>query len=385
MKIGKLMRAWGRILLGYTPSLSIEVTRECPLSCPGCYAYGEGHLSGPLLRQLSDFKGQELVDGILHLVDLHRPVQVSLVGGEPLVRFRELSVLLPLLSRRGVYTQLVTSAVRPIPREWRDIPKLSIVVSIDGLQPEHDARRKPATYERIMKHIDGHRITVHCTITRQMTEREGYLREFVDLWSSKPVVRKIWMSLFTPQVGETSYEILPQPVRRAVIAELARLQKEFPKLDVPEPLLEVFQNPPQNPARCTFARTTLSISADLQRRITPCQFGGNPDCSQCGCMASAGLGAIARHELPFGISVDRLYEISNRIGTHVASFRKSVRRHMSAEHMPVLNDFPTGGSARVEPLSGNVCEESASAVAQVPRVRDAQGEPVEHREFQLQP
>jgi len=27
--------------------------------------------------------------------------------------------------------------------------RLNVVVSIDGLQPEHDERRKPATYERI--------------------------------------------------------------------------------------------------------------------------------------------------------------------------------------------------------------------------------------------
>ena len=26
--------------------LSIEITRECPLHCPGCYAYGDTHLGG---------------------------------------------------------------------------------------------------------------------------------------------------------------------------------------------------------------------------------------------------------------------------------------------------------------------------------------------------
>ncbi len=38
--------AWGRILGGYRPNLSIEITRECPLRCPGCYAYGADHLGG---------------------------------------------------------------------------------------------------------------------------------------------------------------------------------------------------------------------------------------------------------------------------------------------------------------------------------------------------
>ena len=51
-----------------------------------------------------------------------------------------------------------------------------IVVSIDGLQPEHDARRTPATYDRILKHIAGHQITVHCTVTRQQVEPAGLHR-----------------------------------------------------------------------------------------------------------------------------------------------------------------------------------------------------------------
>jgi organic radical activating enzyme len=109
-----VVRAWGRILSGHRPSLSIEITRECPLRCPGCYAtkktLGE---AGPL-RSLADYKGEALVEGVLSLVRQHRPLHVSIVGGEPLVRFRELNVLLPRLSELGINVQLVTSAVRPI-------------------------------------------------------------------------------------------------------------------------------------------------------------------------------------------------------------------------------------------------------------------------------
>ena len=58
-----IIKAWGRILAGYQPNLSIEITRECPLTCPGCYAYGSDHLGGDVkLRELQDFKGQHLVD-----------------------------------------------------------------------------------------------------------------------------------------------------------------------------------------------------------------------------------------------------------------------------------------------------------------------------------
>src|SRR3954471_19642419 len=143
-----IFSAWGRILTGYQPALSIEITRECPLHCPGCYAYGDDHLGGEMtLRQVRDFKGQELIDGVLNLADKHQPLHISLVGGEPLVRYRELQTIIPELSRRGIHTQLVTSAVREIPAEFSKLPRTNIVVSVDGLQPEHDVRRTPATYE----------------------------------------------------------------------------------------------------------------------------------------------------------------------------------------------------------------------------------------------
>ena len=49
LTIWELLIAWRSILRGYAPMLSIEITRECPLSCPGCYAYGQHHLEVALL------------------------------------------------------------------------------------------------------------------------------------------------------------------------------------------------------------------------------------------------------------------------------------------------------------------------------------------------
>ena len=126
----------------------------------------------------------------------------------------------PRLAKRGIYSQVVTSAVRTIPIEWASIPRLQMVVSIDGLQPEHDERRKPATYDRILKHIDGHQITVHCTVTRQLVQRDGYIDQFVDFWSANPNVRQLWVSLYTPQVGEESPERLQPEDRERVVAAL---------------------------------------------------------------------------------------------------------------------------------------------------------------------
>ena len=320
-----IIAAWGRILTGYTPALSIEITRECPLQCPGCYAYGDEHLGGGVtLRQVRDFKGQELIDKFLEVVDQHRPLHVSIVGGEPLVRYRELCAILPELARRRIHSQLVTSAVREIPKEWRDVFRLSIVVSIDGLQPEHDERRKPATYERILKHIQGHRITIHSTVTRQQVSREGYFDEFLRFWSARPEIEKIWYSLYTPQIGEVSDERLRPADRERVIADLMALRLKYPKLALPKGLIEAYAEPPQSPDECVFARTTMTISADLQTKITPCQYGGAPDCGQCGCIASAGLTAVARHHLFGFIPVGSIFNGSLKVGANVRKLRPAV-------------------------------------------------------------
>ena len=325
-----ILTAWGKILRGYRPSLSIEITRECPLRCSGCYAYGDDHLGGDVtLRQVSDYKGQELIDRVLALVDEEQPIHVSIVGGEPLVRFRELSVILPKLAARGVYTQLVTSAVRPIPAEWASIPRLQICVSIDGLQPEHDARRTPATYDRILKHIAGHQITVHCTITRQQVQRDGYLEEFARLWSENPHTKHIWFSLYTPQRGEVSDEILTPHDREQVVAALMSLRRRYPRIALPEALIRQYAAPPQSPGDCVFAQTTSCVSADFAHRITPCQFGGAPDCSQCGCAASAGLAAVAAHRLPGGLRVGTIFDVSLRVG-------RAMRSRRNASSAPVL-------------------------------------------------
>jgi MoaA/NifB/PqqE/SkfB family radical SAM enzyme len=317
-----IIAAWGRILTGYPPSLSIELTRECPLKCPGCYAYNDEHLGGEVtLRQVSDFKGQELIDRFFRLIDEHKPLHVSIVGGEPLVRFRELQQILPRLADDGVYTQLVTSAVRPIPIEWARLRRLQIVVSIDGLQPEHDERRKPATYDRVLKHIKGHDITVHCTVTRQQVQRDGYLDEFVDIWSRNPDTSQIWVSLYTPQIGEVSDERLRPQDRERVIAALMHLRTQYPKLRMPKGMIDVYANPPASPQECTFALTTTCISADFEHKISPCQFGGNPDCANCGCIASAGLCAVSRHRLPGGLRVGAIFEQSLKIGRGIRSMR----------------------------------------------------------------
>jgi organic radical activating enzyme len=310
-----ILTAWGRVLRGHRPFLSIEITKECPLRCPGCYAYGPEHLGNDVsLRQLTDLRGQDLVNGILALIRRFRPLHLSIVGGEPLVRYRELEVVLPRLAQMGIEVQLVTSAVRPIPAGWADLPNLHLVISVDGLQPEHDRRRSPATYARILQHILGHQVIVHCTVTRQLLSRPDYLSDFADFWSKRPEVRKIWFSLFTPQAAEDPAERLTLQNRSDVVKEIAFLQASFPKVHMPKMVLDGYLHPPTTPQDCLFAQMTTCISADLTTRITPCQFGGRPVCSECGCMASAGFTSIGKYKLAGLVPISDIFFLSKNFG-----------------------------------------------------------------------
>ena len=213
----------------------------------------------------------------------------------------------------GMEVQLVTSAVRPIPEEWSSIPSLHLVVSIDGLASEHDRRRAPATYDRILKHIAPHRIIVHCTVTRPMLARAGYLSDFCRFWSDRPEVRKIWFSIYTPQEGDSSAERLRPDDRDTLIEELSATVR-FPKVHLPRLVIEGYRHPPRSPAECAFARLTTCLSADLKTHVTPCQLGGKPVCEECGCMASAGMHGLASLKLGGLVPISAILNASIRVG-----------------------------------------------------------------------
>jgi MoaA/NifB/PqqE/SkfB family radical SAM enzyme len=308
------LKAWGAVLHGRKPLLSIELTKECPLRCPGCYAYDPQHLGGAVtLRQLSDERGHTLVQRVLAIVDELQSLHLSIVGGDPLVRYRELLVLLPEFAKRRIYVQLVTSAFRQIPCEWKDLRNFKLVVSIDGLPAEHNRRRAPATYDRILKNVAGRKITVHCTVTTAMLQRPTYIEEFLQYWQQRPEANQIWISIFTPQVGRSDTEILSLNQRRYVVDELIRLRPQISKLDMSSGMIRGFLSPPKPPEECVFSQVTETISADLTTRIGPCQFGGNPDCSQCGCAASMGLHSFVERRVA-GVTVRKLFNFSNAVG-----------------------------------------------------------------------
>jgi hypothetical protein len=89
--------------------------------------------------------------------------------------------------------------------------------------------------------------------------------------------------------------------------------------------------PYKNPSECIFARTTHIVSADLKTKVTPCQFGGDPDCEQCGCIATLGLAAIGHHRVVGPLTAGHLMKASQVIGT---GWRSLIGNSRSSERDP---------------------------------------------------
>lgn len=304
--------------------LSIEITRECPLRCPGCYAYGDSHLGeGRLnLRSLSDYRADDLVNGIFRLVDQHQPLQVSLVGGEPLMRHRELTRVLPVLSERGIYALVVTSGVIPIPAEWTRLPRVTIAVSVDGNPEDHDVRRKPATYERILRNIKGRKVNIHWTVVRKNIVQPGYMDRYLEFWNAQPEVHQIWVSVYTPQVNEDSAERLTEADRRRLAEYFRSVRGRFPKLTMHNGLMDAFLTPPSSPSDCLFSKLSVNYTADLKTRIEPCVFGGAPNCAECGCSISMGMHWIGEMKIAGALRGRHLVRGSLAIGRTMNRIRQ---------------------------------------------------------------
>jgi hypothetical protein len=133
------------------------------------------------------------------------------------------------------------------------------------------------------------------------------------------------VSLYSPQMGEESPERLTAENRERVASELPPLRKKYPKLLITKGVARAFVNPPSNPQSCLFSRMSVNYSADLESRVEPCVFGGNPDCSQCGCSISSALHWIQDERIAGPLRVGHLVTASLGVGTAVNQLRDSKR------------------------------------------------------------
>jgi hypothetical protein len=122
------------------------------------------------------------------------------------------------------------------------------------------------------------------------------------------------VSLYTPQLGEQSAEMLRPEDREVVANELPALSGKYPKLLMNEGIARTILRPPSNPDDCLFSKMSANYSADLQSRVEPCVFGGSPDCSQCGCAIGSGLHWVKSIKLAGPLRINHFVQGSVNVG-----------------------------------------------------------------------
>jgi hypothetical protein len=201
------------------------------------------------------------------------------------------------------------------------LPGIRIAVSIDGLRADHEKRRHPATYAKILENFSGRRVDISWVVTGRIMRAAGYLEEYLAFWTARPEVDRIWLNIHTPKVSGRSEAVLRLEDRYTLVAELPKLKRCFPALLMTEGIAEAFAVPPASPDNCTFAKMSLNYSAGLKTRVDPCFYGDQPDCSQCGFAVTAGLHWVGQMPLLGPLVVRHVMDGSIAFGSLVNQMR----------------------------------------------------------------
>ena len=91
---------------------------------------------------------------------------------------------------------------------------------------------------------------------------------------------------------------------------------------MPRALLNAYLDPPASPDDCIFAKTTDCVSADLETQITPCQFGGNPDCAQLRLHRLGGSQGRGPAHVAWRVRVGSIFDASFKVGNVMRGLRE---------------------------------------------------------------
>jgi radical SAM protein with 4Fe4S-binding SPASM domain len=134
--------------LGWTPRTGVwEITRACNLHCGHCGSSAGTARAG----ELSTEEARRLIEQLGELGTRH----LTLSGGEPTLR-EDWPELVRVAVGRGITVNLVTNGQTDAHRLGtlaRQTGLVNVAVSLDGLEPTHDALRGPGTFRRAVAAI----------------------------------------------------------------------------------------------------------------------------------------------------------------------------------------------------------------------------------------
>ncbi len=163
---------------GNLRTISLDVTPRCNMKCARCYAETFAHVKPIELDILQRAMDEAYEMGVYHYV---------LQGGEPIQDPGRLEAILRMSYPDETYINVVSNGwdmtIDKI-RWLRDLKVDKIAFSLDsGIAKEHDSKRRPGSYKRVLEAIDnvlniGLLTSISIVVTHQSLYSEGFTRAY---------------------------------------------------------------------------------------------------------------------------------------------------------------------------------------------------------------
>lgn len=135
--------------------LTFIVTRNCNLKCPFCYAWRNPPKNELNLEEIKDVFSSKILKNL---------ISVGISGGEPFTRTDIVDVALAILERipnladlrfvtNGCLSEKIVSSIKKILEITNS--RISVKISIDGLESKHDGFRGKGTFSKAMTTLEA--------------------------------------------------------------------------------------------------------------------------------------------------------------------------------------------------------------------------------------
>jgi MoaA/NifB/PqqE/SkfB family radical SAM enzyme len=267
------------------PSVVVNVTNHCNLSCAHCFVFREGNPNLAPASIRDEMSDEAMLETLVGLRERHGIRSALWMGGEPLLRRR--------LIERGIRlfegNTVTTNGTIPL---FDFGPETLYVVSLDGPEDLNDAIRGAGVYRRVMRNLErlpsdlASPVQVQCTVTKRNQHR---LEELVE---AVKATRVGWMtfSFLVPRSDDRGEDAWADNHERAeAVREVMRLRGEHPGFVRNSMRSLELMLPPHAEritAACPARDVILPLYLDGDHFRTPfCCYGNDVDCDRCGAWA----------------------------------------------------------------------------------------------------
>jgi MoaA/NifB/PqqE/SkfB family radical SAM enzyme len=213
---------------GFAPPVSILMspTQRCNLNCTGCFA--AEYERTPSLSI-------EIMEKIIKEAKSIGTYQITLLGGEPLLRIQELLTLFK--NHPDIAFQIFTNGLllnQDIALALAGLGNVAISLSLEGFQPETDARRGSGSFAAVLQAMDflkkaGILFSFSVTVTRQnlgVVTSDEFMKNMI----LKGCIYG-WYFLYLPVGGcPTTSSMLTPNERRILRDRIINLRRKYPIL-----------------------------------------------------------------------------------------------------------------------------------------------------------